>query len=753
MRQKSLCTAVSAALVAMGATVSPIASAQGTGAEESMGLEEITVTARKRAENLQDVGLSVTALSETEVERTFARDISDLAYVSPNLIIDDTSQGPGGNAALYIRGVGVADVEKNFEPAVGVTIDGLFIGANSGAILRSIDLASVEVLRGPQGTLFGRNTIGGMINVERSKPTGELGGKFRAGYGDYDTVWADGVFNFGLTDSLAVKLSVAKHNQREGYFTNINTGEDEGFNDYQSYGVNLLWKATDAVEFEYTYQNEQTEQDTPPLVNMAQPDTLFCSAFGLCAQSVTTPSSGDRYRVGRLIFQPTTASLSPQPNSIVTSPVSSLAPNDDPATFDAETHILEARWNVSESTRLDYIYGTYDTQETIVSNWTAEPVMLFGTDRPAEYEQASHELRLTYDAGDKLNFVVGAYLWESQYDIRLRSWITFAVPGVVLDIPQYTHQETDSTAVFFEGDYAFTDHWTLNLGGRYTKDEKLTEQRGNLVADAKADWNEFTPKVSVRYKANDDAMLYATYAKGYRSGGFNGRVDSIDSATIPYDPEFVDNYELGFKSEWMNRRLRFNGAVFFMDYKDKQEEIGLRSSGATGQRISVFNAATATMKGIELELQAQATEHLSLRANLGYLDSKYDEFSFDDGFSIVDNSGLEFRRAPEFTGGLDLTYERQVGNGTGWIRGAYRFIGEHFIEQTNRAELANDAQHLIDMSINYEINGATFSLFGRNLTGEDGWAHGLNVSGLWAYASARAPRTWGAEVSYRFGAK
>ena len=135
------------------------------------------VTARKREENLQNVGLSVSALSKTEIDRTFARDIKDLASMSPNLIIDDTSQGPGGNAAIYIRGIGVADVEKNFEPAVGVTVDGLFIGANSGAILRSIDLASVEVLRGPQGTLFGRNTIGGTINVERTRPTGELGGK------------------------------------------------------------------------------------------------------------------------------------------------------------------------------------------------------------------------------------------------------------------------------------------------------------------------------------------------------------------------------------------------------------------------------------------------------------------------------------------------------------------------------------------------------------------------------------------------
>jgi iron complex outermembrane receptor protein len=751
MRSKVLCTAISIALGSVGATVSPV-----TMAAESIGLEEITVTARKRAENLQEVALSVSALSQTEVERTFARDIKDLAFVSPNLIIDDTSQGPGGNAALYIRGIGVADVEKNFEPAVGVTIDGLFIGANSGAILRSIDLASVEVLRGPQGTLFGRNTIGGMINVERTKPTGEFGGRARVGFGDYDTIWADGILNFGIGEKLAVKLSAAKHDQRKGYFENIITGDDEGRVNYESYGAHLLWKATDTLEFQYIFQDESTDQDTPPLVNMAQPDTLFCSAFGLCAKSVKTPSSGDRYKTTRLIFQPTTWALSPPPTGVVTSPTSTLTRNFDPATFDAKTNIFKAHWEASDAVRLDYIFGTYKTEETIVSNWTAEPVMLFGTDRPAEYKQKSHELRVSYDGGGPLNFVVGAYKWDSEYDIRLRSWITFVVPGVVLDIPQYTHQETDSTAAFFEGDYAFNDRWTLNVGGRHTKDKKLSRQRGNLSTapnDPKADWSEFTPKVSVRYKVLDDAMLYATYSKGYRSGGFNGRVDELASATIPYNPEFVKNYEIGIKSEWLDNRLRLNGAVFYMDYTDKQEEIGLRSNGPTGQRISVFNAASATMKGAELELQAQATEFLSLRANLGYLQSKYDEFTYDNGFGIVDDSGLEFRRAPKFTGSLDFTYQRPVGPGDAWIRGAYHYIGAHFIEQSNRPELRNDAQHLIDLSVNYAINDLTFSVFGRNLTNEDAWAHGLNVSGLWAYASPRAPRTWGAEIAYNFGGK
>lgn len=746
MKKKILCTALALATVPIGVAMSPLALAQ------QLVLEEIVVTARKRKEDLQDVGLSVSAMSATEIDRTFARDIRDLAFISPNLIIDDTSQGPGGNAAMYIRGIGVADVEKNFEPAVGVTIDGLFIGANSGAIMRSIDLASLEVLRGPQGTLFGRNTIGGTINIDRTRPTGELGGKVRAGYGDYDTYWLDGVVNFGITDDLAVKLSAAKNDQQEGYFQNISTGDDDGMIDYQSWGINLLWNASETLEFEYTYQDEQTEQDTPPLVNMAQPDTLFCGSFGLCAQSVNTPSSGDRYKTTTLKFEPTTASLSPAPTGIVTSLTDTLIPNDDDATFDAETHILEARWEISDSLTLNYIYGTFETQETVVTNFTAEAPMLFGTDRPAEYEQESHELRFTYDDGGALKFVAGAYFWESEYDIRLRSWITFAVEGVVLDIPQNTHQETDSTALFFEGDYALNDSWTLTLGGRYTEDEKLSEQSANLNSNADEEWSEFTPKVGVRYRVNDDAMIYATYAKGYRSGGFNGRVDSVPSATIPYNPETVDNYELGFKTEWMGQRLRFNGAIFYMDYQDKQEEIGLASDGATGQRISVFNAADATMQGIELELQALITDNLSVRANLGYLDSEYDEFTFDNGFEIVDNSGLEFRRAPDFTGSVDATYEWQMGNGQAWVRGAYRFLGEHFIEQTNRPELENDAQHLVDASANYSVNGLTFSVFGRNLTGEDGWAHGLNVSGLWAYASARAPRTWGAEVTYNFGA-
>jgi len=179
MKKRAITTAIAIAAGSLGMTM-----ASSLVAAQNNGLEEIVVTARKRTESLQDVGLAVSAMSETEIKRTFARDLLDLSSVSPNLIIDDTGQGPGGVAAIFIRGIGAADVEKNFDPAVGVVVDGIFMGANAGSLLRSIDLASIEVLRGPQGTLFGRNTIGGLINVTHTQPTGEWGGKFRVGFED-----------------------------------------------------------------------------------------------------------------------------------------------------------------------------------------------------------------------------------------------------------------------------------------------------------------------------------------------------------------------------------------------------------------------------------------------------------------------------------------------------------------------------------------------------------------------------------------
>jgi iron complex outermembrane recepter protein len=711
--------------------ISAISTSEQANAAETDGqpwaIEEVIVTARKREENIQDVGLSVSAMSAGEIEDNFPRDIRDLVQVSPNLVLDDTAQGPGGVASAYIRGVGVSEVEKNFDPAVGVVVDGVFLGAMSGSITRALDLERIEVLRGPQGTLFGRNTIGGVINLERSRPTGELGGKIRVTAGNYDTRKVDALVNFGLGEQLAIKLTGTFDDQGEGYYDNINTGRDEGRVEYQSLGFNGLYEVSDTLEVEYTYQRERTDQDTPPLLNVGQPGQLFCDAFGFCSPDLDTPISGDRYKTAQDLVGP------------------------DDATFDADTHILEAHWDINEAWTLDYILGSWETEETVLTDFDAAPPLLFHTSRPAEYEQLSHEIRFTYDAGGAVSGTVGLYLWESEYEIRLRSFIGFAVPNTVLDLPQTSAQETESQALFFEGDYRISDALTLTLGGRYTRDEKETQQNGVVTASADDDWTEFTPKVGARYQINEDAMVYATYSVGYRSGGFNGRVDSIENAVTPYDQETVDNIEVGFKTEWLDRRLRLNGAVFSMDYDDKQEELQLPSTtSGTGQVTLVANASTATMQGIELDAIFLPIEGLSLRANLGILDAEYDDFEFIGPSGLVDLSSLEFRRAPEVTAALSGTYEWQIGEGRAWIHAALQYLDEYEVDFANKPELTNDSQTLVNASINYAYRNFQVSLYGHNLTEEDGYGIGFDVAGLWSYAATRPPRTYALEVSYTF---
>ena len=738
------------------------AAQQRTEYSKATELEEITVTARKREENLQDVALSVSAMGQQEIQANFATDLRDLVYISPNLVLDDTNQGPGGVAAAYIRGIGVSEVEKNFDPAVGVVVDGIFRGTMTGSIVRAIDLERVEVLRGPQGTLFGRNTIGGVINIERSKPTMETGGKIRGGYGNYETAVVDGIFNFGNGETFGVKLTGSYRDQGEGYFHNSTTGREDGQSEYKAGGINLLFAPRDGLEFEWTSLIERTDQDSNQLLNAGQPGQAFCDVYGWCSANTSTPVSGDRYVVGQAYDNYTWPTES-FPTNQTPDPLFDhfgLSPYD--STFDADTHQLEVRWDINADYRIDYIFGHWETEETVITDWDGVQDLLFHTDRPAEYEQDTHELRLTYDAGDKLAYTVGAYYWDSEYESRLRSLIAFFTPfdGFLLDLPQTTIQTSKSKALFFEGDYSFNEQWTLTVGGRWTDDEKTTDQDnlGNpftTLAYAEADWNEFTPKVALKWDLNDASMAYALYSRGYRAGGFNGRVDGVETATTPYDPETVDNFELGYKSRFMDNRLQFNATLFYMDYKDKQEEIQEPSeTSGTGQVTRVVNASTATISGAELELMYLFENGLTLRANLGLLDASYDEFLVDQGTPgnpiINDFSDLEFRRAPETTGSLSGEYQWQVGSGSMMLHAGLRYLGSHEVDFANKPELHNSSQTLVDASLSYYMNAWYVSAFGRNLTDEDGYQIGFDVAGLWSYASPRTPRTYGVEVGYNW---
>ena len=717
-------------------------------ATQSGSLEEIVVTARKRTERLQDVAASVSALSATELNRRFDSDVRDFANASPNVVIDDTQQGPGGVAAIYIRGIGVADVEKSVDPAVGVVYDDVYIGQSSGSLLKAIDIDRVEVLRGPQGTLFGRNATGGVVNIARSRPTQELSGKARLTYGRFNTFNAEGIVSSGVARNVAVKL-VAAYERSDGYFYNRTLDQKSQRSNFKAIGGEILVTPSDRFEVSLNYNHQETRQDPPQLLAVNRPTDLFCVAYAQCSPSPGVPTSGNRY-----------VSVSD-------------GPLGKDAKFDMDFGIAKAKYDLNDSYSLIYILGHLRTKEAITQDFDASPLTLYHTDRPAKWRQTTHEIRLSKGDGP-LTFVTGLYYWDSKYTINLKNYIGFAgVP--LLTSAQDVKQTNKSWAAFGEADYRLTSKLKVTAGARYTHDRKtslvndlpiflygttveanpILELPGVIAMDGpeKESWSKFTPKVSVNYNFTPDIMAYALYSRGYRGGGFNGRPSTIGAATIPYDPETLDNYELGFKSEFAQRKVRLNGSVFLMKYSDMQQDLDVPAPGtSTGRENRTINAASADLKGVELEMLARPVAGLSVHANLGYLKAKYKKF-FGDIFSTgtpVDATFLKIRRAPKWTWDLGSTYETPIGPGQFWVTGEVHYIGAHEITFLNNPNIRNSGQYLVDASLNYKVSETTFSLFGTNLANEKGWTIGYDVQGIWSYAAPRPRRTWGIAVTQTF---
>lgn len=739
-----------AAIIALPASVVRAQESTSEPQAESQGLEEILVTARKRDENMQDVPASVSALSAGELERRFDSDVRDFAGASPNIVIDDTQQGPGGVAAIYIRGIGVADVEKSVDPAVGVVFDDVYIGQSSGSLLKAIDIDRVEVLRGPQGTLFGRNATGGVINLARSRPTYDLTGKARATYGRFDSWKVEGVASTGLSDNVAVKVSGA-YEKSDGYMYNSFYNQPGQRSEFYAVSGALLFEPTDNLDIQVSYDHQKTKQDPPQLLGVNRPTDAFCLFYDQCSSAPGVPTSGDRY---------------------VSDTNGRLEKN---ATFKLDMAVAKATYDVGADMQLDYILGWLKTDETITQDFDTSPLTLYHTDRPARWRQTTNELRLTKGGSGPVTFVLGAYLWDSQYTINLKNYIGFfGFP--LLTSAQDVTQTNKSWAIYGEGDYDLTERLTLTIGARYTKDKKTslvndlplnfydTLIEANPVGTApgtiamaspvEESWKKFTPRVSLRYELSDDSMVYGLWSRGYRGGGFNGRPATLSAATVPYDPETLDNYEVGFKTEFWDNRVRLNGSAFIMKYNDMQQDLDVPAPGtSTGRENRTINASSAEFKGFELDLTARLFDGFTLNGNLGYLDAKYKDFLGDiySTGTAVDASFLKIRRAPKWTGSLGGTYEADIGNdASAWISGDVRYIGGHEITFLNNPNLRNSGQFLVDASINARFNKTTVSLFGKNLANENGWTIGYDVQGAFSYGAPRPSRTWGLAVTQSF---
>jgi iron complex outermembrane receptor protein len=268
-----------------------------------------------------------------------------------------------------------------------------------------------------------------------------------------------------------------------------------------------------------------------------------------------------------------------------------------------------------------------------------------------------------------------------------------------------------------------------------------------------AEWSKFTPKISASYNWTDDVMTYALWSRGYRGGGFNGRPATIGAATIPYNPETLDNMELGFKSEFLEHRVRLNGSVYLMKYKDMQQDLDVPAPGtSTGRENRTINASQAELKGIEFDLTARVTDNLTLTANLGHLDARYKNFFADihANGTPVDATYLKLRRSPKWTYDIGAAYETQMGKGTVSVNTDLHYIGAHELTFLNNKLLRNSGQYLLDASINYKFEKTMVSVFGKNLAEADGWTIGYDVQGVWSYAAPRPSRSWGIAVTQTF---
>jgi iron complex outermembrane receptor protein len=712
---------------------------------------EILVTARRRNESIQTTPVAVTAISPSQLEGAAAVNIGDLQGAAPNVLI--TVQSTGAAAAnISIRGIAFADIEKSFDPAVGVNVDGVYIGTSTGQLLDFFDIDSIEILRGPQGTLFGRNTIAGVINIRRTRPTGEFGGKFEASYGKYDQFGARAVLNVPVVQDVLAAKFFEFHTDGPGFHRELGTRKLRGGSNNENFGASFL--LTPIEGFDALLTLEKQVQDFDPVNgSLTRTGDVFCGFLPICDGNTTTdiytvfPPAGvlGRYR----------------------SPAATLEMN-----LDVGAVTLTSVTNYRESK--EHQIQDFATNGLYVAN------------RRQEYRQFSQELRAAGKLSDTFDYVAGLYYFDSKYDINQQTTIFFAPASV-----QDTTGKSESYAAFVDFNWEIFERVRLSGGGRYTHDKKSLQT--SLIdlgvpansftgPEASKSWSKFTPKIGLDYRPTDDVMVYGSWSRGYRSGGFNGRGLTPFSATTPYDPETVDSYEIGFKSEFLDRKVSLNVAAFYTDYKDIQQTTTISTTGGTGNETIVTNAASAKIKGIEADLTVRPISDLTIRSSLGYTDSKFGGFVTNQPvFGVVrqfDLSDVNLIYAPKITWSINAEYTVPVPAIDGSIRfnAGYRYITRYdqqvaadpatpipatgtIIVARNDPRLRSDEQNLVDASVSFlwDMNNsgakARLTLFGRNLLDDRGPQTAFNVAAFpifWAFSAAREPRTYGAQLGFEF---
>jgi iron complex outermembrane receptor protein len=743
---------VAAAVAAATAVQAPLANAQ-------LALEEVMVTATRRTESIQDVPVSVTSIG-SELKEASLRRLDDIQSYTPNVYLRKHHAAPGG-LSVAIRGVSSSEYDKSFDPAIGVIMDGMVLGTVSGSMLQNFDTKQIEVLRGPQGTLFGKNTTGGVINVIRGDVTQEWGVDASVTLGEDGREDYKAVVNVPIIENTLGLKFMGSSISSDGAFENRTLNKDVGGDDVQTLGVAALWTPTENFSVKFHYENFQDESDIGIYSNGNGPQ-VDSGALACTLEGVLWP-------------------VACQATDIADEDNVTGARN---GTNDSETDIsiLTVNWDL-ENFLLTSITAYQDKDEHYLNNFDPSPADFLYLDYFNQWEQFSQELRVTSQFSDTIEFVAGVYYWDVEYeqvwDVGRLHWNLDRI-GAIAGSPGaagFTEdtlstngqaQDTESIAAFFSGDWNINEQWTITAGLRWTEEEKdfsggdggLFYQAGDPRPDITTKykdfddkWDEFTPKVGFQYRPNDDMMVFGSYTEGFKSGGFFGRQANFTDVDASYDPEYVETWELGLKSVWMDGRMIFNPTIFLNNYDDKQESV-LIPINLSNVATVVRNASTLEIFGLEMELIFQVTEAWNIRASYGYLDAEYDDFFADlNGDQIVtDNSDLTPRNTPEHSFGLTSSYTVQVGPGALTAMAAYRWRDEVYTLAGNKPESLLDSIDNLDATISYvwgDDANYRLSVYGRNITDEREGQY-AEIAGLTGWYSWNEPSNYGVEFAVSF---
>jgi iron complex outermembrane receptor protein len=735
------------------------------------GLQDIVVTAQKRVENIQDVPIAITAISGEAVSNLHANSLQGLYGAVPSVQLNNYVNTPAV-AAFYIRGMGILEADPYAGTTVSIVVDQVPQYFSMGALLDTYDLERVEILRGPQGTLFGANTTGGVVNVTTRQPTGEFGGKVEATYGAWHRFDFLAAVDFPLIpDVLAGKL-VYNHTQRDGWVTNVVDGSsmgDRNHNDFRGY-----LKLTPGGAFDATLSGEYVRgrDGSPVQINGGVPGEALFRPAGTVYPNSKLP----------MYQSPCFTLLVPckAPNKYYGAN-NSVRDYSNLDTYSG-TLIMNLRdtpiGDITSVTGYKHIHLKEETDQD------GTPEFLLDTQRTSTLWQFSQELRSAADITDWFNVIYGVFYLKTDFRHLQSSLLAFAIPGVRQDNPQ--HQSNYSVSGFAQGYANVTDKLRLQAGIRYTYEHTamhtgtqryavgpgpgqwpdviagtFIDDAGSFLVSGSKTWKNVGWKLGADYHIDDDRLLYAYWARGFKSGGFVGRL-GIPQDIGPYDPEKVDTYEVGVKADWLDRRLRTNLTAFYTNYRDmqlSQQYITSVPGNDYVQGNTILNVASAHIKGIEFDGSAVPFKGLTLTASATYLDAKYKKFPFlaidglhPQGF-FIDLAGYRLQNSPKWASSIGFNYQFGIGPGRASAGMTYNYTAQKFLtSQTDAPRSVIQPTHLVNANLDWTPDNGNWSIgvWGTNIFDNRYLANVYDFPGLFSFVSYAAPREYGATAKFHW---